>query len=144
MAIGAVALLFYVYKSNQGNQVAANSQQQNPAAIVYSFDITPPGPSESVPPTPTPTPTPTPVPVPTKPPVGAKPPIGVTNPKPVHQPVNQPQTQYITVTRWPSQNSTLSGIAKSAGVSLAQVEQLNPQYKNNYNLIFAGQKVRVR
>lgn len=154
LAIGVVALLFYVYKSNQGNQVAANSQQQNPAAIVYSFDITPPGPSESVPPTPTPiptptptpiptpTPTPTPVPLPTKPPVGAKPPIGI---KPIPAPI-QPtqQPQYITVTRWPSQNSTLSGIAKSAGVSLAQVEQLNPQYKNNYNLIFAGQKVRVR
>lgn len=62
-------------------------------------------------------------------------------PKPAPKPASS--ARYITVTPWPSQNSTLSGIAKTAGKSLAQVEALNPQYKSNYNLIQAGQQVRV-
>ncbi len=166
LAIGVVAVLFYIYKSNQSNQVPSSSQQNNPAAIVYSFDITPPGPSET-PPTPTPTPSsgtkpsgilcgpgthwdatknacvPNTLPGP-PPPTSNPPPPPPKQPPPPPPPPPTNKAQYIIVTRWPSQNSTLSGIAKSAGVSLDQVERLNPQYKNNYNLIFAGQKVRVR
>jgi LysM repeat protein len=51
--------------------------------------------------------------------------------------------KYVTVQAWPSMLSTLWGIAQSAGISLDQVEKLNPQYSANYNLIYAGQQVRI-
>lgn len=38
---------------------------------------------------------------------------------------------------------TLSGIAAEHGVSLAAVESANPQYSEDWNLIFAGQRVTV-
>lgn len=65
------------------------------------------------------------------------------------QPAPPPQApaQYITVTPWPSQTSTLSGIAQKAGTSLARIEQLNPEFGpshgRNWDLIYAGEKVRV-
>jgi hypothetical protein len=64
-------------------------------------------------------------------------------PKPAPTPVVKSVAKYITVKQWPDQLSTLSGIASYARVSLSTVENLNPQYKGNYNLIYAGQQVRV-
>lgn len=48
-------------------------------------------------------------------------------------------TQYYTVVS----NDNLSTIATNHGISLAQIEQLNPQI-NNPNLIFPGQSIRVK
>lgn len=53
-----------------------------------------------------------------------------------------PQPRFVVVQPWPQQNSTLSGIAKSVGQSLARIESLNPQISNP-NLIYPGQNVRV-
>lgn len=50
--------------------------------------------------------------------------------------------RFVTVTKFPSQYGTLSGIAQANNVPLSQVEKLNPQIKNP-NLIYPGQKVRV-
>jgi hypothetical protein len=59
----------------------------------------------------------------------------------------QPPTQYVTVTPWPTPTSTLSGIAAKSGISLARLEQLNPSFGpsagRNWDLIYAGEKVRV-
>ena len=65
-----------------------------------------------------------------------------TTPQPTPQPTPQTTSRYITVTRWPSQFGTLSGIASANGVSLSRLEQLNPQISNP-NLIYAGQQIRV-
>jgi LysM repeat protein len=53
-----------------------------------------------------------------------------------------PAARYVTVQKWPSQLGSLSGIASKYGLSLARLEQLNPQIKNP-NLIYAGQQVRI-
>ena len=50
--------------------------------------------------------------------------------------------RFVTVTKFPSQYGTLSGIAQANNVPLSQVEKLNPQITNP-NLIYPGQKVRV-
>ena len=63
-------------------------------------------------------------------------------PAPTPQPAPQTTSRYITVTRWPSQFGTLSGIASANGVSLSRLEQLNPQISNP-NLIYAGQQIRI-
>jgi hypothetical protein len=58
-----------------------------------------------------------------------------------------PAGQFTTVTPWPSQNSTLWGIAQASGVSLAQVESLNPwihQQRGTWDLIYSGENIRVR
>jgi LysM repeat protein len=47
------------------------------------------------------------------------------------------------VQKWPSVNSTLWGIATSHGKTLAQIEALNPQLGPNWNLIYAGEAVRI-
>lgn len=55
-------------------------------------------------------------------------------------------SSYITVGTWgkdPITKTTLSGIAKNAGITLDKLITLNPQYKNNPDLIKPGQKVRV-
>ena len=65
-----------------------------------------------------------------------------TTPQPTPQPTPQTTSRYITVTRWPSQFGTLSGIASANGVSLSRLEQLNPQISNP-NLIYAGQQIRI-
>lgn len=49
---------------------------------------------------------------------------------------------YVVVQPWPSEKSTLRGIARKARVPLAVVEQLNPQIKDP-NALYAGQSVRV-
>jgi hypothetical protein len=79
-------------------------------------------------------------------PTGPPGPKGPPAPKPKPTPAPKPPVKvahYITVTRWPSQNGTLTGIAQSGGISLAQVEAMNPQYKSNWNLIQPGQQVRI-
>lgn len=50
-----------------------------------------------------------------------------------------PVTEYYTVEK----SDNLSAIAEKNGITLAQIEALNPQIKN-FNLIFAGQSVRVK
>jgi len=69
-------------------------------------------------------------------------PTSQPTPQPTPQPAPQTTSRYITVTRWPSQFGTLSGIASANGVSLSRLEQLNPQISNP-NLIYAGQQIRV-
>ena len=66
------------------------------------------------------------------PPVGKNPPTKVPS----------PTMRFVTVTKFPSQYGTLSGIAQANNVPLSTVEKLNPQIKNP-NLIYAGQKVRI-
>jgi LysM repeat protein len=71
------------------------------------------------------------------------PPTINTPPPTIPPPQNpQPQPQYVTVTPWPTTLSTLWGISQQQGLSLARIEQLNPQIANP-NLIYPGQKVRV-
>jgi hypothetical protein len=86
-------------------------------------------PSVAVPPPPPP-----PAPAPPAPPPAAT--IAPPAPAP-------PAPRYVTVTRWPSVDSTLSGIAASHGISLARIEQLNPQYSKNWNLLYTGESVRI-
>jgi hypothetical protein len=82
--------------------------------------------------------TPPPVTTPTPPPIVTPP---ITPPKPVTPP---PVTKkYVTVTHWPDKLSTLFGIAQANGLTLSQIEALNPQI-HNPNLIYAGQQVRVK
>ena len=115
--------------------------QEQPIGILYqsgSYAVSggmciPDAPSPPIPTPPTP---------PTPPPPPPQPPI--PTPPPTPNPTPGPQPQYVTVKRWPDALSTLSGIANYAGVSLPQVESLNPQYRSNYNLIYTGQQVRVR
>lgn len=55
-------------------------------------------------------------------------------------------SKIVTVGTWgkdPISKTTLSGIAKNAGISLNKLLDLNPQYKNNPNLIRPGEKVKV-
>lgn len=67
----------------------------------------------------------------------------------VNHGVNRPPTgQFVTVQKWPSSMSTLSGIASQEGISLSRIESLNPQLFNQrpnsgWNLIYAGQRVRI-
>ena len=56
--------------------------------------------------------------------------------------VPSPTMRFVTVTKFPSQYGTLSGIAQGNNISLARLEALNPQIKNP-NLIQPGQQVRV-
>jgi hypothetical protein len=86
-------------------------------------------------------------------PVGSPGPVGIPlppqpapKPVPVPSPVPvppRPTATYVTVQPWPNPLSTLWGIAQSVGKSLGQIESLNPQYSSNWNLIYAGQKVRT-
>jgi hypothetical protein len=55
----------------------------------------------------------------------------------------QPAQRYVTVRPWPDALGSLSGIAAAAGISLATIERLNPQYAANWNLIHPGDSVRV-
>lgn len=57
---------------------------------------------------------------------------------------SQQQTgqRFATAQRWPNTLGSLSGIASQNGISLARIEQLNPQITNP-NLIYAGQQIRV-
>jgi len=55
-------------------------------------------------------------------------------------------SKIVTVGTWGEDSistTTLSGIAKNAGISLNTLLNLNPQYKNNPNLIHPGDKVKV-
>ena len=63
-----------------------------------------------------------------------------THTAPTPRPI--PAKKYVTVTKWPSQLGTLSGIAAANGISLSRVELLNPTITNP-NLIYPGQQVRV-
>lgn len=79
---------------------------------------------------------------PAQPPPTPKPGPG---PKPGPKP---PNTQkFVTVASWSALNtkwnSTLLGIAQHEGITLNRIETLNPGIKNP-NLIFAGEKVRVK
>lgn len=88
-------------------------------------------------------------------PGGLNPPPPTSNPIPNPPPVSappappaQPQPQYVTVTPWPSTFGSLWGIANFEGISLARIEQLNPQLYNQrpgsgWNLIYPGQQVRI-
>ena len=56
------------------------------------------------------------------------------------------KSKTVTVGTWgkdPISKTTLSGIAKDAGISLTTLLNLNPQYKSNPNLIHPGDKVKV-
>jgi hypothetical protein len=66
--------------------------------------------------------------------------------KPIPTPVYTPPIptkRYVTAGVWPGPNSDLSMIAAANGISLAQIEALNPQLSGNYNLIYPGTIVRV-
>jgi len=78
-------------------------------------------------------PTPTPPPKPAPP--AAKPPPTPAKPAP---PKPTPATKTYTVVH----GDNLSKIAAAHGITLAQIEKLNPQIKN-FNLIYAGQKVNI-
>jgi LysM repeat protein len=93
----------------------------------------PPG----IPGTPGPAGPPAPTGVPPKPPT--KPPVKPPVPP---KPGPHPQEKYVNVQPWPQPLSTLSGIASKYGISLARIEQLNPQIKDP-NLIYPNEKVRV-
>lgn len=64
------------------------------------------------------------------------------NPVPV-PPLPVPLAEYVTVTTWPHPGSSLWSIALEHGISLNKIEQLNPQYSGNWNLIHPGDRVRV-
>lgn len=56
------------------------------------------------------------------------------------------KSKTVTVGTWgkdPISRTTLSGIAKNAGISLNKLLSLNPQYKSNPDLIHPGDKVKV-
>lgn len=58
-----------------------------------------------------------------------------------------PAGQFVVVTPWPSQNSTLWGIGQSSGVGLGQIESLNPwifQQRGTWDLVYSGDQIRVR
>ncbi len=63
-------------------------------------------------------------------------------PAPVAKMPTTVSARYVTVTPWPSQDSTLWGIAQANGMSLTTVEALNPQIRD-YNLIYPGQQIRI-
>lgn len=141
MAVAIFALFFvgYQYLKNRGSASTASvqgaSSTQQPIYYDYStstVNTTQPGPAG--PPGPT---------GPTGPtgPIGPIGPVGPVAPQPAPPP--QSSATYVTVQPWPAQLSTLWGIAQYAGVPLATIESLNPQYASNWNLIYAGQKVRT-
>ncbi len=69
---------------------------------------------------------------------------GSTGPAgPVSAPHPATAAKYVTVQPWPAQLSTLSGIANYARTTLGHIESLNPQFSQNWNLIYTGQKVRI-
>ncbi len=72
--------------------------------------------------------------------------LAKVNPAPVRK-TFKPTTQYVSVAKYttksPPWNSTLSGIAKHYGTSVANLLKLNPQVKNK-NVIYAGSKIRVK
>jgi len=94
---------------------------------------------------------PAPAPVPVTPPKPV--PVPVTPPKPNPAPVTPPKPNptpspiWVTVAKYtknnPPWNSTLSGIARHYGTTVSAIMALNPNIKNP-NLIYVGQKVRVR
>jgi LysM repeat protein len=78
-----------------------------------------------------------------------RPPKGIGHHQHVKTPASQP-AKFVTVATWPGAstgglaqwNTTMWGIAKHSGISLAQLEKLNPQIKNP-NVIQPGQRVRI-
>jgi len=64
-------------------------------------------------------------------------------PKPVVLPGVTPTTPVVGGTREVRAGETLSGIAKEAGASLAQILDLNPEFKANPNLIKPGQQIKL-
>lgn len=78
---------------------------------------------------------PVPTPTPSKPP---QPPQPVPHPQPPPQ-----QEIWVNATKWPAMGSSLWTIAQMHGISLQQIEALNPQIPNK-DLIYPGQRIRVR
>lgn len=69
----------------------------------------------------------------------------ISNPPPTPP---TPEPQYVSVTPWPSTFGSLSGIANAEGLTLARIEQLNPNLYNQqpgsgWDLIYPGQRVRI-
>lgn len=112
--------------------------------IIIAPTPTKPTPKPATPKPATPKPTTPATPKPTSPKPATPAPKPAT-PKPVVKPT--PAAQYVTVvkytTRNPPWNSTLLGIAKHFGTSVSNLLKLNPNIKNA-NLIYVGQKVRVK
>jgi LysM repeat protein len=73
---------------------------------------------------------------------GVPPPPVPVPPQPSPKQPAHVSARYVTVTPWPTQNSTLWGISQANGMSLATIEALNPQITNP-NLIYPGQQVRI-
>ena len=67
---------------------------------------------------------------------------GIT-PKPGALPGITPTTPVVGGTREVRAGETLSGIAEEAGASLAQILDLNPEFKANPNLIKPGQQIKL-
>jgi LysM repeat protein len=84
-------------------------------------------------------------------PAGAPAPVPTTpapvTPAPTTPPATPSAAQYVTVSKYTSKNppwnSTLSGIARHYGTSIANLLALNPSIKNA-NLIYPNQQIRVR
>lgn len=150
VAIGIFLGFFVFYQYIKSRQSSANALPgATPTSNIYydysTSTMTTPGPAGAAGPIgapgptgpagpagpPAPRPTPAPIPRPTP----------VPTPKPVPAPAST--AKYVTVQPWPAQLSTLWGIANYANSTLANIERLNPQYSSNWNLIYAGQKVRV-
>jgi hypothetical protein len=62
----------------------------------------------------------------------------VSKPAPKPAPKPKPPTLYIV-----KKGDTFSSIAAAHHISLARLEELNPAYKHNYNLIYPGDKIHV-
>ena len=145
-----IFLVFFVgyqfWKRNSGSSTLPNAAAQ-PQPVYYdystaTYNTTSPGPTGPTGPTGPAGPT-----GPTGPagPTGPTGPAGPTGPTatPTPKPAPAPSATYVTVQPWPAQLSTLWGITQYSGKSLGQIEALNPQYASNWNLIYAGQKVRT-
>jgi hypothetical protein len=63
-------------------------------------------------------------------------------PMPAPKPTPAPAAKYVTATAWPSPYGSLSGIAQAKGLTLMQIEGLNPQITNP-NLIYPGEQIRI-
>ena len=146
VAIGifAIFFVFYQYIRRKSSPTALGSAVPvtNPTYYDYStatYTTTNPGPVGPPGPIGKPGPVGPPGPAPVPPRQPPQP-----SPAPVPSPAPKPTTaQYVTVQPWPAQLSTLWGISQYVHKSLPQIEALNPQYSSNWNLIYAGQKVRV-
>jgi len=85
-------------------------------------------------------------------PVGGTGATGATGTKPATQPLGivgrtpVPPERVVSPTAWPSQTSTLAGIAQRYGVTTQRLQQLNPwiyQQRGTWNTIYMSDKIRI-